>query len=177
MAIKVVQNVNRITATGTATTSNPIVLKSGYLRVSTGLTSVYVETGETPVTVNSFHLGTNGNEVLKERIARQKIRAVPSGITTGTSTIVSFDNNAGNPFLVGDYVTIQNAQPSGINTEHKRVSEVYNDSVVIEHNSSSIVGVITTTNAILARSVRVSVLAASGSQDVSITEIVQLVTE
>ena len=177
MAIKVVQNVNRITATGTATTSNPIVLKSGYLRVSTGLTSVYVETGETPVTVNSFHLGTYGNEVLKERIARQKIRAVPSGITTGTSTIVSFDNNAGNPFLVGDYVTIQNAQPSGINTEHKRVSEVYNDSVVIEHNSSSIVGVITTTNAILARSVRVSVLAASGSQDVSITEIVQLVTE
>lgn len=178
MAIKVVQNVNRITATGTATTSNPIALKSGYLRVSTGLTSVYVETGETPVaTVNSFHLGTYGNEVLKERIARQKIRAVPSGITTGTSTIVSFDNNAGNPFLVGDYVTIQNAQPSGINTEHKRVSEVYNDSVAIEHNSSSIVGVITTTNAILARSVRVSVLAASGSQDVSITEIVQLVTE
>ena len=178
MAIKVVQNVNRITATvGSAVTSNPIALKSGYLRVSTGLTSVYVETGETPVTVNSFHLGTYGNEVLKERIARQKIRAVPSGITTGTSTIVSFDNNAGNPFLVGDYVTIQNAQPSGINTEHKRVSEVYNDSVVIEHNSSSIVGVITTTNAILARSVRVSVLAASGSQDVSITEIVQLVTE
>lgn len=179
MAIKVVQNVSRITATvGSAVTSNPIALKSGYLRVSTGLTSVYVETGETPVaTLNSFHLGTYGNEVLKERIARQKIRAVPSGITTGTSTIVSFDNNAGNPFLVGDYVTIQNAQPSGINTEHKRVSEVYNDSVVIEHNSSSIVGVITTTNAILARSVRVSVLAASGSQDVSITEIVQLVTE
>ena len=178
MAIKVVQNVNRITATGTATTSNPIVLKSGYLRVSTGLTSVYVETGETPVaTVNSFHLGTYGNEVLKERIARQKIRAVPSGITTGTSTIVSFDNNAGNPFLVGDYVTIQNAQPSGINTEHKRVSEVYNDSVVIEHNSSSFVGVITATNAVLARSVKVSVISPIDSQVVSITEIVQLVTE
>jgi hypothetical protein len=180
MAIKVVQNVNRITATvGSAVTSNPIALKSGYLRVSTGLTSVYVETGiGTPAaTVNSFHLGPYGNEVLKERIARQKIRAVPSGITTGTSTIVSFDNNAGNPFLVGDYVTIQNAQPSGINTEHKEVTAVYDDSVVIAHNSSSIVGVITTTNAILARSVKVSVLASSGSQDVSITEIVQLVTE
>ena len=179
MAIKVVQKVNRITATaGAATTSNPIALKSGYLRVSTGLTSVYVEIDSEPVaTVNSFHLGTYGNVVLKERIARQKIRAVPSGITTGTSTIVSFDNNAGNPFLVGDYVTIQNAQPSGINTEHKEVTAVYDDSVVIAHNSSSIVGVITTTNAILARSVKVSVLAASGSQDVSITEIVQLVTE
>jgi hypothetical protein len=175
MAIKVVQKVNRITANvSTATTSNPIALKSGYLRVSTGLTSVYVEIDSEPAaTVNSFQIGPYGNEVLKERIARQKI----AGITTGTSTIVSFSENAGNPFLVGDYVTIQNAQPAGINTEHKLVTQVLNDSLTISHNSSSIVGVITTTNANIARSVKVSVLAASGTQDVSITEIVQLVTE
>ena len=175
MAIKVVQKVNRITANvSTATTSNPIALKSGYLRVSTGLTSVYVDIGSEPVaTTNSFQIGPYGNEVLKERIARQKI----AGITTGTSTIVSFSENAGNPFLVGDYVTIQNAQPAGINTEHKLVTQVLNDSLTISHNSSSIVGVITTTNANIARSVKVSVLAADGSQNVSITEIVQLVTE
>jgi len=175
MAIKVVQKVNRITATaGAATTSNPIALKSGYLRVSTGLTSVYVEIDSEPVAnTNSFQIGPYGNEVLKERIARQKI----AGITTGTTTIVSFSENAGNPFLVGDYVTIQNAQPAGINTEHKLVTQVLNDSLTISHNSSSIVGVITTTNANIARSVKVSVLAADGSQNVSITEIVQLVTE
>ena len=175
MAIKVVQKVNRITANvSTATTSNPIALKSGYLRVSTGLTSVYVEIDSEPVaTTNSFQLTPYGNEVLKERIARQKI----AGITTGTTTIVSFSENAGNPFLVGDYVTIQNAQPAGINTEHKLVTQVLNDSLTISHNSSSIVGVITTTNANIARSVKVSVLAADGSQNVSITEIVQLVTE
>ena len=175
MAIKVVQKVNRITANvSTATTSNPIALKSGYLRVSTGLTSVYVEIDSEPVaTTNSFQIGPYGNEVLKERIARQKI----AGITTGTSTIVSFSENAGNPFLVGDYVTIQNAQPAGINTEHKLVTQVLNDSLTISHNSSSIVGVITTTNANIARSVKVSVLAASDTQNVSITEIVQLVTE
>ena len=175
MAIKVVQKVNRITANvSTATTSNPIALKSGYLRVSTGLTSVYVEIDSEPVaTTSSFQLTPYGNEVLKERIARQKI----AGITTGTSTIVSFSENAGNPFLVGDYVTIQNAQPAGINTEHKLVTQVLNDSLTISHNSSSIVGVITTTNANIARSVKVSVLAADGPQNVSITEIVQLVTE
>ena len=175
MAIKVVQKVNRITANvSTATTSNPIALKSGYLRVSTGLTSVYVEIDSEPVaTTNSFQLTPYGNEVLKERIARQKI----AGITTGTTTIVSFSENAGNPFLVGDYVTIQNAEPAGINTEHKLITQVFNDSVTISHDSSSIVGVITTTNANIARSVKVSVLAASGTQDVSITEIVQLVTE
>ena len=175
MAIKIVQNVNRITANvSTATTSNPIALKSGYLRVSTGLTSVYVEIGSEPVaTTNSFQISSYGNEVLKERLARQK----SAGITTGTTTIVSFSENAGNPFLVGDYVTIQNAQPAGINTEHKLVTQVLNDSLTISHNSSSIVGVITTTNANIARSVKVSVLAADGSQNVSITEIVQLVTE
>jgi hypothetical protein len=175
MAIKVVQKVNRITATvGAATTSNPIALKSGYLRVSTGLTSVYVEIGSEPVaTTNSFQISPYGNEVLKERIARQKI----AGITTGTSTIVSFSENAGNPFLVGDYVTIQNAEPAGINTEHKLITQVFNDSVTILHNSSSITGVITTTNANIARSVKVSALAASDTQNVSITEIVQLVTE
>jgi hypothetical protein len=175
MAIKVVQKVNRITANvSTATTSNPIALKSGYLRVSTGLTSVYVEIDSEPVaTTNSFQIGPYGNEVLKERLARQKI----AGITTGTTTIVSFSENAGNPFLVGDYVTIQNAEPAGINTEHKLITQVFNDSVIILHNSSSIVGVITTTNANIARSVKVSVLASEGTQNVSITEIVQLVTE
>ena len=175
MAIKVVQKVNRITANvSTATTSNPIALKSGYLRVSTGSTSIYVEIDSEPVAnINSFQIGPFGNEVLKERIARQKI----AGITTGTTTTVSFSENAGNPFLVGDYVTIQNAQPAGINTEHKLVTQVLNDSLTISHNSSSIVGVITTTNANIARSVKVSVITADGTQNVSITEIVQLVTE
>ena len=175
MAIKIVQNVNRVTAVvGSATTSNPIAIKSGYLRVSTGLTSIYVETGGDPIaTPNSFHIPSYCSEVLKERIARQKV----AGITTGTSTIISFDNNAGNPFLVGDYVTIQNAEPSGINTEHKLVTGITDGSVTISHNSSSIVGVITTTNANLARSVKVSVISESTSQNVSITEIVQLVTE
>ena len=175
MAIKVVQNVDRITAiAGAATTSNPIALKSGYLRVSTGLTSVYVEIGSEPVaTTNSFHLTPYGNEVLKERIARQRI----AGITTGTSTVITFDENASNPFLLGDYVTIQNAQPAGINTEHKLITAITDGSVTISHDSSSIVGVITVTNANLARSVKVSAITSSGSENISITEIVQLVTE
>jgi hypothetical protein len=175
MAIKVVQNVNRITANvSTATTSNPIALKSGYLRVSTGLTSIYIDTGGDPVaTINSFQISRFGNEVIKERLARQKI----AGITTGATTIVSFGENVGNPFLVGDYVTIQNAEPAGINTEHKLITQIFNDSVIILHNSSSITGVITTTNANIARSVKVSALSESETQNVSITEIVQLVTE
>ena len=175
MAIKIVQNVNRISPTvSVAATSNPIALKSGYIRVSTGLTAVYVETGGNPtVTTNSFYLPPYGSEVLKERIARQQI----AGITTGTSTVITFDNNAGNPFLVGDYVTIENAQPAGINTSHQLVTATTDSTLTISANTSSIVGVITYAGATVARSVKVAALADAGSANLNITEVVQLVSE
>lgn len=175
MAIKVVQNVNRISPTvSVAATSNPIALKSGYIRVAAGLTAVYVETGGNPVvTTNSFFISPFGNEVLKERLAKQQI----SGITTGTSTIITFDQNAGNPFLVGDYVTIENAQPAGINTVHQLITATSDASITISANTSSFVGVITTSGATVSRSVKVAALADNAATNVSITEIVQLVSE
>jgi hypothetical protein len=175
MATKIVQNVNRISPTvSVAATSNPIALKAGYIRVSTGLTAIYVETGSNPVvTTNSFHIPPYGTEILKERIARQKI----AGITTGSSTIITFANNAGNPFLVGDYVTIENAEPSGINTVHREVTAAEDSSITISSNTSSITGIITTTSAIVSRSVKVAALADGAATNVSITEVVQLVSE
>jgi hypothetical protein len=175
MAVKVVQNVNRISPTvSVAATSAPIALKSGYLRVACASTAVYVETGGDPVaTVNSFLISPFGNEVLKERLAKQQI----VGITTGASTTVTFDNNAGNPFLVGDYVTIENAQPAGINTVHRLITAATDSTVTIAANTSAIVGVITAAGATLSRSVKVSALAVSAATDVSITEVVQLVSE
>lgn len=175
MAIKIVQKVNRISPTvSIAATSDPIALKSGYIRVSTGITAVYVETGENPtVTVNSFYVPPYSAEVIKERIARQRI----AGITTGTSTVITFIDNSGNPFSVGDYVTIENAQPIGINTIHQPIIAITDSSITINTNTSSIVGIITVTNALVSRSVRVSALADSSSTNLSITEIVQLVSE
>jgi hypothetical protein len=175
MAVKIVQNVNRISPTvSTAATSNPIALKSGYIRVSTGLTAVYVETGANPtVSVNSFYLPPYNSEVLKERIARQRI----AGITTGASTVVTFSDNAGNPFLVGDYATIEGAEPAGINTVHREVTAVTDSSITLSANTSAIVGVITVTSASVARSVKVAALADGVATNVSITEVVQLVSE
>jgi hypothetical protein len=175
MAIKIVQNVNRISPTvSVAATSNPIALKSGYIRVAAGLTAVYVETGGNPtVSTNSFYISPYGNEVLKERIARQKV----AGITTGTSTIVTLPQNAGNPFIVGDYATIENAVPVGVNTVHQLVTATTDSTITISANTSSIVGVITTTEAIISRSVKVAALADGVATNLSITEIVQLVSE
>jgi hypothetical protein len=174
MATKIVQNVNRISPTvSVAATSNPIALKSGYIRVSTGLTAVYVETGSNPVvTVNSFYLPPYSTEILKERIAKQQI----AGITTGSSTLITFGNNAGNPFLVGDYVAIENASPAGINTNYALVSNTTDSTVTISFNSSSITGV-GVTNSTLSRAVKVASLADGTATNLSITEVVQLVSE
>jgi len=97
--------------------------------------------------------------------------------TTGTSTVISLPENAGNPFLIGDYVTIENAQPAGINTVHQLITNLTESSVTISANTSSVVGVITVTDATLSRSVKVAALADGATTNISITEIVQLVSE
>jgi hypothetical protein len=176
MAVKIVQNVNRITANpGIAATSNPIALKSGYLRVSIASSGVgcYVAIGNDPVaTVNDFHVGTYSAEVLKERLARQKI----VGIVTGTTTTLVFDNNAGNPFLITDYVSIEGAPTAGINTNHKSIVSLTDSSVTINFNTSSITSP-NVTNADLIRSVKVSAIAPDTNLGVSVTEVVSLVSE
>jgi hypothetical protein len=175
MAIKIVQNVNRISpSAGVAVTSNPIPLKSGYLRVSTGTTGVYVEIGSDPlVTINSFHIPPYSAEVIKERISKQRI----AGITTGATTLITFPENAGHSFSIGDYVTIENAQPTGINTTHRQIISLTDSSINIAANTSSIVGVVTLTDSVVSRSVKISALSESNSTDLSITEVTQLVSE
>lgn len=176
MAVKIVQNVNKITVNpGVAATSNPIALKSGYLRVSIASSGVgcYVAIGTDPVaTANDFHISTYSAEVLKERLARQKI----VGITTGTTTTLTFDNNAGNPFLATDYVTIEGAPTAGINTTHKSIVSMTDSSVTINFNTSAISSP-NVTGADLIRSVKVSAYTPDTNSGVSVTEVVSLVSE
>jgi hypothetical protein len=86
-------------------------------------------------------------------------------------------DNAGNPFVVGDFATIEGAQPSGINTVHQLVTATTESTITLSTNTSSIVGIITTTNASIARSVKVASLADGASTNLNITEVVQLVSE
>jgi hypothetical protein len=177
MALKIVQTIAPIAPTiSIAATSDPIVLSSGYIRISAGSTGACVAIGTDPVaTASDFHIPPWNTEVLKERLARQKI----AGITTGTTTIVSFGQNLGNVFEVGDYVSIREASPAGINTTHVPVLSVTASSVEIGYNSSSVTGVSVSDNqATLAKSVKVSAIATGGAgANVSICEVVQLVSE
>lgn len=170
MSYKVVQGISPLTGVSDSVSSisNPISLKSGNLRISTASANsfVAVSTG-IAATTTDLHVVTSQPVVLKERVARQQI----SGITTGTNTVVHFGENYGNPFVVGDYVSVEGATTSGINTSHVVVLSKSSESITINHNSTSVVGIITVTNAVVARSVKVSALGQGGTSNVFITEV------
>jgi len=158
MAFKIVQDVASLGINTTGiTTSVAIALRSGYLRLTPNK-DCHVAIGTNPVaTSSSFLIPSNKSEIIKEKVARQKI----SGITTGTSTTITFSENSGNPFVVGDCITIENAYPAGINTTHNAVTAVSENpvtarsTITIAFNSASITGV-AVTSATAARSVKVS---------------------
>lgn len=174
MAIKIVQTTNRLSITGSpSVSSGPIALKSGYLRISVADTGAYIAIGTNPTaTINSFHISNFGNEVLKERLARQQI----AGVTTGTTTTVTFFQNAGNPFKIDDYVTIEGAPTVGINTTHNPVVAITDSTVTLDFDSSSVVNPVIT-GSTLARSVKVAAISSGASSNLSISEVVQLVSE
>lgn len=175
MAIKIVQTVNKLSAPiSSPVKSSPIALKSGYIRVSTGMTGAHVAIGTEPsATSTDFHLPPYSTEVIKERIARQKI----SGITTGSTTTIDFDNNVGNMFLIDDYVTIDGVtSPTGINTSHNSIISKTDSSVTIDYDSSAHTNIVIGSGN-LSKSVKISALGSGGSADVFISEVVQLVTE
>ena len=178
MAYKISQYVNPIAASASvATTSNGIALKSGYLRVSVATTGAYVDIGGAPVAAtNTLFVPANTNVILKDKVSRSTV----VGITTGTTTLITLDSSTNNPFIVGDYVTIENGYPAGINSVHSLVTATTDSSsywggtsvptITINFNSSSITGV-ALTGTTAARSTKISALGAGNATNVSITEI------
>ena len=173
MALKIVQTITAVQPPNNGiSTSGPINLQTGYLRLTSSGASNHIAIidGNNNVAVtneSSFLIPENTSEIIKERVARQRI----SGITTGSSTVVTFGENFGNPFVVGDNVSIINAQPSGINTDYKLVTAVTDNSVTISFNSTAVTGIITTTNANLVRSVKVAAYGEGNNSHVHIAEV------
>lgn len=167
MALKIAQVVPTLSVASGVTTSTAFELTSGYLRLTSSVGCNVVVGANPSASTNDFYLAPNEPEIIKERVARQKI----VGITTGTSTIINLGHNNGNPFVVGDYVTI--AGSVGINTSHNEVTAVSENisstTITINYNSSA-VGVPTITNAYVSKSVKVSA-AATASGSLYITEV------
>ena len=180
MATKIVQDtlIPRITpSVGIASTSVPIALKSGYLRVTIGSSLAssggYIAIGTNPTaTQNNFHIVPYSIDIIKEIMRRQ----VVVGIVTGTTTKLIFDNNSGNPFARTDYVTIEGAATAGINTTHKSILALDDASITIDFNSSSITSP-NVSGANAYRSVKVSCLSYESGTFFNISEVVTLVSE
>lgn len=175
MAIKIVQTVGILTTSAaTSASTPPIVMKTGYIRVSTGDTGAFVAIGTgAAATRDSFHIPPYSAEIIKESLKRHGI----VGITTGATTTVTFGQNLSNNFEVGEYVTIENASPAGINTSHVEVLFSNNSSVILDYNSSSVTNVSVNGSSTLVKSVKVSALSQGVVGEVSVCEVVQLVTE
>ncbi len=180
MATKIIQdkNIPRISPpVGIASTSVPIALKTGYLRISIGSSSGsvggHIAIGTNPVaTVNSFHIPSYYVDVIKEPMKRQVI----AGITTGNTTKLIFSPNSGNPFSETDYVTIENAPTVGLNTSHNAIIGLDESSITINFNSSSITAP-NISGASVAKSVKVSCLSYDSNTFFNISEVVTLVSE
>ncbi len=180
MATKIIQDtvIPRITpSAGVASTSVPIALKSGYLRITIGSTSTtsggYVAIGTNPiVSRNSFHIVPYGTDIIKETMRRQVI----SGIVTGTTTKLLFDANVSNPFEVTDYITISGAPTVGLNTSHNAIVAMDDSSVTINFNSSSITSP-NISGSSAYRSVKVACLTDEANTFFNISEVVTLVSE
>jgi hypothetical protein len=172
MALKIVQYLEQVTPPNNGiSTSSPISLQTGYLRFSSIGGSSYIRldvNNSVGVTTSTgFAIPQNHVEILKERVARQKI----SGITTGASTVITFGENFGNPFIVGDYVTISGALPVGLNTVHQLITSRTDNSITISANTSSVSGILTVTNATVSRSIKISATALSDNVSLNISEV------
>jgi hypothetical protein len=179
MAIKIVQDITSVAISTTGiTTTNGVALKSGYIRLTPNR-DCHIAIGTNPLpSISTFMIAAGQSEIIKERVARQKI----SGITTGTSTAITFSGNSGNPFVIGDCLTIENAHPLGINTTHNVITAISENfsigesTVTIAFNSSAITGV-AVTSATAARSIKIaaiadaSVGATGGAGVLNITEV------
>jgi len=124
-AFKIVQKISSLSigsAAGISTTA-PIALKSGYLRiVPTG--NAYIEVGSNPGinTSNSIWVAANSELILKETV-----RSQPTvGIITGTTTTVIIPEGTSCAFDVGDYVELTGISTTGINTTSAQVVTVDN---------------------------------------------------
>lgn len=171
-AFKIVQKVPKLSG---ISTSEPISLQSGYLRISPEA-DTYIEIGYTPTISTSSSLWLKAGEtvIVKESVRSQTI----SGVTTGSSTIISLPSGTTSCVNVGDYVSLSGIEPLGINTSFAEVSSVLgtdprneyqSDRVVLNWDTSSITGIVTTTSsAEIRKSIKV---AANSGGATHITEV------
>lgn len=170
MALKIVQNIGEFSVAGNGTpiVSDPISLRSGYLRFANGpqFAHVAIGTGSTATEVD-FGISATESVILKERVSAQSI----VGVVTGSQTTLICPEGNSQPFEVGDYVSIFGVSPVGINTNWAEVLSVTERNIVVNLNSTSVTGPFTFSGAHARRSVKVSFVGSYGATNVHVSEV------
>jgi hypothetical protein len=179
MTFKVVQKVAAIdiASSGGVSTSVPIAMKTGYIRITPTQNS-YIEIGPTPGinTSTSIFIPANETIILKEEWGSKGF----VGIITGSTTTIIFPQGTGGGFVVGEVVAITGLSPVGLNTNFATVSTVddrmsydsyHNTRLTVNWNTSSI-GEVTDQEGELRKVTRVAAYNAGSSPNkIHITEV------
>ena len=119
-AFKVVQEITSLDGNAT---SDPISLKSGYLRVTTAGGDAFVSVGSNPTATDnqSIFVPIDTPTVFKESVA-----SIQTVSVTNASAAIKFGFPSGieAPFVVGDTVAVTGCAPAGINTTSASVTAV-----------------------------------------------------
>lgn len=148
-ALKIVQNIETVSVATSSgiSTSAPISLKSGYLRISSDQNS-YIDVDYDPnLSTSSLWLSAGDSILIKETVISQKI----VGVQTGATTNLILPEGTFSQFNAGDYVEVIGINTTGIFTDFTRVISVdvvqhnmggYSRKVEIDFDSSSIEGIV-----------------------------------
>jgi hypothetical protein len=174
-AYKIVQTIDALVTSGGITTSAPISLKSGYLRIVPEA-AAYVDVSATPGinTSTSVWIPAGSEFIWRENIGSQKV----VGVATGTTTTITLPEGNFTEFSIGDYVELTGISPSGINTNFTSVASInsslnsvtggFSRVLTLNWNTTS-QGVVTNSVGEIRKVVKVAASAASGK--VHITEV------
>jgi hypothetical protein len=145
-AFKIVQNIETVAVSSTGiSTSSPIPLRSGYLKISSD-ENVYVELSPTPtLSTSSLWIAAGETIILKETVTSQRL----VGIATGTTTHLYLPEGTFSDFAIGDYVQVTGiGYTSDLNTDFAEVISVdttqgidgwYSRKIEIDFDTSAIV--------------------------------------
>ena len=119
-AFKVVQEITSLDGNAT---SDPISLKSGYLRITPAGGDAFVSVGSNPTATDnqSIFVPIDTPTVFKESVA-----SIQTVSVTNASAAIKFGFPSGieAPFVVGDTVAVTGCAPAGINTTSASVTSV-----------------------------------------------------
>jgi len=145
----------------TAIASTSFSVQSDTLRVVAVSAGTFVAIGTEPVaSATDYYVPSGGTATLALSPASNRV----VGITTGTTTTITFPEGTGCPFNVGDYVSLTSVGQPYYNFIHRPVASIdsssgyngyYSTRITVTQNTS---GIVTTfsTDGDLRKSVRVS---------------------